>query len=296
MLEISREHVVCSLSAAHAPAARCRSGETVVFHTRDCYNDEIRSETDAADGGFSNPSTGPLYVEGAQPGDLLKVEILDIETDDTGVMCIAPGHGAYQHLVKERMVKIFPIEGGKIRFDDKLAIPAEIMIGVIGTAPAGGEEISTEIPREHGGNMDCRRITAGATLYLPVNAPGGLLCIGDLHAAMGDGESLICGMECRGKVTVRVTAIQGQSLPTPFLDAGECVCTIQSAPTLDEAAVLASRAMHRLLMDAGLDAAKAAALLSLQGHLVICQIVDPLLTVRMELSKDILTAYGIVLP
>ena len=296
MLEITREHVVCSLSAAHAPAARCQSGETVLFHTRDCYNDEIQKETDSPAGEFANPATGPLFVEGAEPGDVLKVEILRIETDATGVMRTAPSHGAYQHVIKERVAKIFPIENGEILFDEHLRIPVDTMIGVIGTAPAGGEDISTETPREHGGNMDCRLITAGTTLYLPVNTPGALLAIGDLHAAMGDGETMICGMECCGRVTVRVTVLKGVRLPTPCLDAGACLCTIQSAATLDQASVLASRAMHGFLTEHGLDAQKAAMLLSLQGHLVVCQIVDPLLTVRMELSKKILDAYGIELP
>lgn len=296
MLEISREHVVCSLSAAHAPAARCQSGETVLFHTRDCYNDEIRKETDSPAGEFANPATGPLFIEGAEPGDTLKVEILHIETDVTGVMRTAPTHGAYQHVITERVAKIFPIENGEILFDEHLRIPVDTMIGVIGTAPANGEEISTETPREHGGNMDCRLIREGTTLYLPVNTPGALLAMGDLHAAMGDGETLICGMECRGRVTVRVTALKNVKLPTPCLDAGDCLCTIQSAPTLDEASILASRAMHQFLVDCGLDAQKAGMLLSLQGHLVICQIVDPLLTVRMEISRTILDAYGIVLP
>ena len=296
MLEITREHVVCSLSAAHAPAARCRSGETVLFHTRDCYNDEIQKETDSPAGEFANPATGPLFVEGADPGDVLKVEILKIEVGETGVMRTSPSHGAYQHAVKERAARIFPIENGVILFDDCLHIPVNAMIGVIGTAPANGEEISTETPREHGGNMDCRLITQGTTLYLPVNTPGALLAIGDLHAAMGDGETMICGMECRGRVTVRVTVLKGVRMPTPCLDAGPCLCTIQSAATLDEASVLASRAMHGFLTEHGLDAQKAAMLLSLQGNLAVCQIVDPLLTVRMELPKTILDAYGVKLP
>lgn len=297
MLEISREHVVCSLSSLHKPAARCASGDTVVFHTRDCYNDEIQTETDCPASEYANPATGPLFVEGAEPGDVLKVEILKIETADRGVMRTAPGHGAYQNVISERCVRFFPIENGEIPFDGHLRIPADVMIGVIGTAPAEGEDISTETPREHGGNMDCRLITAGTTLYLPVFAPGALLAIGDLHAAMGDGETLICGLECRGTVTVRVTALKNACLPTPCVATAQGLSTIQSAPTLDEAAVLASRAMHAFLTrTCPLDNAAAGMLLSLQGHLVVCQIVDPLLTVRMDLPQYILDAYGVVLP
>ena len=297
MLYISRDYVVESLWDGHKPVLSCQSGETVCFETRDCYNDEVKGPHDypsAAE--YANPATGPLFVEGAQPGDTLKVEILKVETRGQGVMRTAPGHGAFDHVIKTREAQLFDIENGVIRFDDKLDIPCDTMIGVIGTAPKNSESISTETPREHGGNMDCRLITEGSTLYLPVNAEGGLLAMGDLHAAMGDGEVLICGMECRGEVTVRVTVVKEAKLPTPFLLKGDMVSTIQSAETLEQASILASREMHAYLTANGLDDVRAGKILSLLGNLVICQIVDPLLTVRMDLPTYVLNAYGITLP
>ena len=311
MLEITREHVVCSLSAAHAPAARCQSGETVLFHTRDCYNDEIQKETDSPAGEFANPATGPLFVEGAEPGDVLKVEVLRIETDATGVMRTAPSHGAYQHVIKERVAKVFPIENGEILFDEHLRIPVDTMIGVIGTAPAGGEDISTETPREHGGNMDCRRIRQGSVLYLPVSVPGALLSVGDLHALMGDGETGICGLETAGEVTVQVTVIkeaekrknpeefrifQAMRGALPLLAEGGQLMTIQSAETLDQAAFLAANRMRELAAAAsGMDLVNSGMAMSLLGDLAVCQIVNPLKTVRCQFPLEVLARYGFCL-
>src|SRR5574344_1951576 len=121
------------------------------------------------------------------------------------------------------------------------------MIGVIGTAPAY-DTVMTHTPGAHGGNMDCNKIVAGSTLYLPVEVEGALLSIGDLHGLMGDGEVMICGVETGGRVTVRVSAVRNFAMPTPALRCRGRFMTIQSDRTLDEASRNASRAMLRFLM------------------------------------------------
>ncbi|MGN0373786.1 MAG: acetamidase/formamidase family protein, partial [Enterocloster sp.] len=182
----------------------------------------------------------------------------------------------------------------------------DIMIGVIGTAPEG-TGVPTITPGAHGGNMDCRRIGTGTTLYLPVNAPGALLSMGDLHGLMGDGEMMICGLETAGKVKVRVTVLKENILEEsgacflkealPLLDASGTLMTIQSAETLDEAAQLAACRMQQLVAKAsGLDDVNSGMLMSLTGNLIICQIVNPLKTVRCEFPKDILERCGAKLP
>jgi amidase len=169
------------------------------------------------------------------------------------------------------------------------------MIGVIGTAPAI-EEIPTGTPGQHGGNMDCKRIVEGATLYLPVHVPGALLSMGDLHAVMGDGEVIICGLEIAGEVTIRVSVIKDKILPLPLLREGEHLMTIASAETLDLAAKQATIQMHRFLTnELGLEFNEAGMLLSLVGDLRICQVVDPLMTARMELPLSILVNYDYIL-
>jgi amidase len=297
MLTISNAHVVDRLAADLVPAARCKDGDTVRFETRDCYDDVIttpeRPLGDRPDG-LENPATGPLYVEGAEPGDILKVEILQITTRDYGIMRANLTCGPFAGRMPERKATFFDISDGEtVRFDDRLTLPLDTMIGVIGTAPAGGASIDTETPHDSGGNMDCRDITAGSTLYLPVNTPGALLCMGDLHAAMADGEIFICGMETAGTVTVRVSVLKNAVLPTPCLIKGDRFMTIQSAPSLDEAAHKTSNKMLDFLMAAtGLDIISAGMLCSLAVHLSVCQIVDPWKTVRGEIKISILEKYN----
>lgn len=337
MLTISRDQVVDVLKGGAEPAVCCESGEQVIFATRDCYDDDTITE-ETPNGvkrdGMANPATGPLYVKGAVPGDVLKVEILEIWLRGDGVMRTSPTAGAFHHLYKERTARRFYLgkdeETGKegFWFDDRLWLDCDPMIGVIGTAPKGEEGVPTDTPGAHGGNMDCNKITAGSTLYLPVNVPGALLAMGDLHARMGDGEVMICGLETAGLVTVRVTVLKddGDERVRQMKDAlplllgadrtededgkekdgkekdgkekgGRELMTIQSAPTLDEAALLAARRMQQLVAGlTGLNDVDSGMLMSLVSDLTICQIVDPLLTVRCALPMEVLERYGVSLP
>ncbi len=295
MLRIQREQSVFKLSPHNAPVAYASPGDTIVFETFDCYSNEITSENQviAASGwDRSNPSTGPLYVDGAKPGDILKVEIIRIELDSQGVMRVGPGSGALGHILEERKTKIIPIVDGRARFNDRLQLEINPMIGVIGTAPKE-KEIPTSTPGTHGGNMDCKRIGQGSVIYLPVNVPGALLAMGDVHALMGDGEVIICGIEIAAKVTVKIDILSEWSLPLPMVTAGDQIMTIASKKTLDEAAVAASEMMLQFIHEAlGMELQEAGMLLSIVGDLRICQIVDPLMTVRMEFPLWILEEYG----
>lgn len=299
MLVISRELVSGTLSCDVMPAARCESGETVVFETRDCYDDTVTAgERPAGERGASieNPATGPLFVKGAAPGDVLKVEILDIVLRSWGVMRSSAAGGVFYRDFEEAEARIFALEDGTVKFDEKLTLDLEPMIGVIGTAPAG-DGIPTDTPDSHGGNMDCRRIRKGSILYLPVFVEGALLSIGDLHALMGDGEVFICGLETGGEVTVKVTVLKNCHVPTPFLyDKGE-VMTIQSDETLDLAGDKAAKMMNRFVQEAaGLDQFRSGMLMSLVSNMAVCQVVDPKKTVRMEFPLAVLESYGYQLP
>lgn len=245
---------------------------------------------------LSNPATGPLYIEEACPGDVLKVEILKVSLNPTGIMQALPGAGTFGDLLTEECVRQFSIEDGMVPFNETLQLPLQPMIGVIGTSPESSS-ISTHIPGDHGGNMDCTKISEDTTLYLPVFVPGALLSMGDLHAVMGDGEVLICGMEAAGAVTVKVTVLHDTVLPTPCLLSSDMFCTIQSAADLDKASRDASHAMLRFLQqETEMDTAACGMLLSLAGNLSICQIVNPEKTVRLELSRKILKDLSIQLP
>ena len=296
---IGREHIVYAMARDNAPAARIQNGETLVFETADCFGGQIVRESDrmgTLDWSRINPATGPVYVEGAQAGDTLKVEILRIDLAAQAATVEAPGEGITGLAAQDECTKILPVAEGQVRFNDQLMLPVQPMIGVIGTAPAG-EAIATGTPDAHGGNMDCKRIGAGTTLYLPVNVPGALLAMGDLHAVMGDGEVCVCGAEIAGAVTVRVSVVKGQPLPLPFLVTKEHAMAMYSAEGLDAAAQGATLRMRSFLVEqAGMLPHEAGMLLSLMGDLRICQAVDPNKTCRMELPLPLLGKLGYAFP
>jgi len=151
-----------------------------------------------------------------------------------------------------------------------------------------GEAVPTVTPGAHGGNMDCSRIVASSTVYFPVACEGALLGMGDLHALMGDGEVFGYGLETSGLVTVRVSAVKGLKLACPLLVEGGKVMALASAATLGEATDLAVQAMYDLLVAYGMDRVQAGLLMSLKCDVAVCQIVDPLLTVRAMIPQEFL--------
>lgn len=299
MLLIDRSHIVFSMRPDNAPAATADSGDTVIFQTLDCFGGALCEDSDCFPGldwDRINPSTGPLFVRGAMPGETLKVEILQIQTADRGVIASASNMGVFGSSCPGEAVRVYPITDGAVRFSEHVQLPLEPMIGVIGTAPASGA-VPTGTPGPHGGNMDCRRIVAGSVVYLPVNVEGALLAMGDLHAVMGDGELCSCGLEVAGEVTVRVEVLKGATLSLPFLHHPDSVMTVFSAAGLDEAAKGASVQMHRFVTEQlGLPAHEAAIFLSCVADIRICQMVDPLVTCRVELPTRILADSGYTLP
>ncbi len=294
MQRITKDKIIFSMSPNNPKVLQVRSGDVVVFETLDCFSNSIKKENEYFSSvGWDqiNPATGPLYIEEAEPGDVLKVEIIDISIEDHGVMTTAPNLGVLGNLIKEEKTKIIPISEGKVIFNEKLQMPINPMVGVIGTAPKE-QEIPTGTPGRHGGNMDCKRIVKGSTLYLPVNVPGALLAIGDLHGLMGDGEIVVCGLEICGEVTVKVTVLKDWEIPLPMLSEGEEVMIIASAQTLDEAADEATIQAHSFLLnELKMDLHEAGMLLSLVGDLQICQVVDPLKTARMQIPRWVLDKY-----
>ncbi|MGN7478226.1 acetamidase/formamidase family protein [Solibacillus silvestris] len=283
---IRKEQAIYAMDKNTAPVATVKSGEVVTFETYDCFTNQIHSEKQAVsklDWNQINPATGPLYVKEAKAGDVLEVLIEKIEIGDTVTLMTGPELGVLGDDLTEITIKQAKIKDNKIQFTDNMGIPLNKMIGVIGTAPAG-EAISCGIPDAHGGNMDTKDIAEGAMLYLPVNVDGALLAIGDCHAAMGDGEVSVCGGEVPAEVTVRVRVLKNCPIPTPFLIREGNISTIASKPTLDEAAVNATKNMVKAVLEyTSLKMDEAAHLLSLAGNLKISQIVDPNKTARMEL-------------
>ncbi|SIS42552.1 acetamidase/formamidase family protein [Salimicrobium flavidum] len=296
MQHLAKDHFVYSMDKAHAPALTITSGEQIKVDTYDCFEDQIQSEThkmDSMDWNRINPATGPIYVENSEPGDVLKVHIDDIILGDQGVMLTGPDLGVMGHRMEDFKVKILPLQDGKVVFDEKLALPLNPMIGVIGVAPEG-EGVNCGTPDSHGGNMDTKRITKGATLYFPVFQKGALLSLGDLHAAMGDGEISVSGVEIPAEVKLTVEVLKTESLPYPMLEDEEGITTIVSKKSLDDAVDSAVEMMiDRLHPHVDLSLSELTMLMSAAGQVEVSQVVDPLKTARFFVPRYVLDAYDI---
>jgi formamidase len=225
------------------PVTSCDPGDEVTFEIRDSRDREISRDSTHADllgvPSLAHPLTGPLEVRGAQPGDILELEVLGYETDDFAWTAIWPGSGFLGDLFQEPFLAKWEIDGDHARSAQVpgVAVPACIHAGVIGVAPSqelferarareqaladrGGtanlpdpdhacppeaaDGLRTYPPRENGGNIDIRDLGPGARLWLPVHVEGALLSAGDLHFAQGDGEVCISAIETGGAARFRV--------------------------------------------------------------------------------------------
>jgi amidase len=279
--------------------AHVAQGEKVHLTTHDCFSGQLKTTADTLDTldwSITNPATGPIYIEGTKPGDILRIDLHEVKAHGPSVMVAVPNVGALGHLIEQEETVIVEHRDDTVVYKDKVVVKQKPMLGVIGVAPAEGT-VPNSTPGEHGGNMDCTLITSGAKLYLKVAVEGALFGCGDMHAVMGDGEVVVCGAETPGEVTMTPQVVDIPELPTPFLENDEIVAVIASGPTTDEAYKIALDMMHGFLTKvAGLSINDAAMLMSLVGNLKFCQVVDPLLTVRFEFPKSVLADYGYRLP
>ena len=225
MPELDAGQVHYEWNNAIAPRLEIGPGDTVVFETRDAADGFYSRASTHADvlnrGPFrGHPLTGPVRVRGAEPGDVLVVEILDVKPNaDFGWTAIRPGRGLLPESdFSKPFLQIWDLsDGAHARMDRRVAVPIEAFPGVMGTAldEPGGH--STMPPRQNGGNMDIKQLTRGATLYLPVWVPGALFSVGDGHAAQGDGEVCVTAVEMRAQVTLRFGLEKGRRLEEPQL-------------------------------------------------------------------------------
>ena len=294
----------CTLSPLNKPIATIRPGEIIQIETFDCFGESIRPGKDLAEALregvniFHNVATGPIYVEGAQAGDTLLVEILELQLPSLGVTTTVPGFGALEGWLTETpaLTRFSEIQDSKttFRLGDSRSVKIDVhpFVGTIGVAPAS-ESIPTVTPGRHGGNMDVPDVCKGNTLKLPVAAKGALFSLGDVHAVQGDGE--ICGtaVEVPAVVTVRFGLEKGRKIEWPRIESPDEVITVCSAKPLEDAARLAFREMIKWLeTDYAVDQYDAYMLLSLTATARIAQIVDPLYTVVVKLQNKYLRQLG----
>ncbi len=194
------------------PLYTAADGESLTFETIDSLNKAVQSDADLMDAipEEVNAATGPVAVEGATPGDVLKVEIEDVRvTEDLGRVITAPGFGLLQDHedIEHPATRVTEItdDGEALSFKD-IEVPVDPVIGTIGVATSE-ESMSTLTPHDHGGNLDTTDMTTGTTAYFPVFQDGAMLAMGDSKAAMADGEMCGTGAEIGTEIDVTVSVI-----------------------------------------------------------------------------------------
>jgi amidase len=277
MLRIPRDKLTYAFDATIPPVATIRPGETLTVETYDTSTGRIHKPEDVPefirvrDPKKVNPACGPIFVEGAEPGDALAVEILDIKLAPLGWVRVLGGAGVLQDGIEAGAIVMVRVDGNDLIFGEKLRFPARPMVGVIGTAPAEGT-VYTAHPGPQGSNMDYTPIASGARVYLPVHVLGALLAIGDVHASMGDGEVGGTGVEINGDVTVRVELIKGAAPARPRIETADAWITTGQGPTLDDAVGEAVDGLTHFLMDRfALSRTEAFLLISARGDVRIGQ-------------------------
>lgn len=296
---LSKDNLFYAMSKDNEAALKINLGDTVDIETHDCFTGQITSE----DGAFTrldwdriNPASGPIYIEGIKAGDILKVTINSIDISNTGVMVTGPDMGVMGDVLKDTLVRIYDVdtENNTVDFNG-LSIPINKMVGVIGVAPPD-EAVNNGTPDTHGGNMDSLKMTEGITLYLPVYHDGALFGLGDVHAAMADGEISVSGLEVSANVNVTFDIAESLSTDHPVIINDEGIYLNVSDESLDTAVDTSVHKMAELLQPkTNLSMEEFTMLMSLVGQTQINQVVDPKKTARYFVPQYILDHYGIKL-
>ena len=284
---ITRKEFHYKWNRAHEPILRVNPGDTVRFDVNDVMSWQLTAKSNSSDLEHLDseklyPLAGPVYINGAEPGDALILDILDVKIDDFGWTAIVPGLGLLDEFKKPFLYK-WDLKDKKVaHFEKGIGIPIRPFCGVLGVAPARAGSFDVMPPGRHGGNMDIRHTTAGSQVKLPVQVRGGLFSTGDIHAAMGDGEICVCAIECAGSVTIRFGVQKGARLKYPEYhtkgerapEKGWYVTTGISNDLMDATKESARGMINHLRKQYGLSKEEAYVLCSVAADLRIHEIVD----------------------
>ena len=287
-VRLARSAKVFSYSSEHEPAITVAPGQTVIVETTSAFGEFPLGPGDDLSGldiARCDPLTGPIAVDGAEPGDVLEVHIDAIELEGLGAQGVLPGIGILEW--PRLPLEFLAVEDGEILFPGGLRLAARPNLGCLGVAPSGAA-VPSVLPGDHGGNMDTRFVCAGSVVEFPVFVPGALLFLGDCHQLQGDGE--LCGVapETDAVVTLRCTIRRdGAPLQRPRIITPDRVMFLASAETLEAAGALATRDLVGAVVEAtGLSEDLAYLLVTMKADLEVCQVVNGLRTVRVCIDRD----------
>jgi len=288
-------------SPFHEPIAQVKPGEKIAIHTLDAFENKLNGPEDLCTEKcffpFLNPQTGPVFVQGAEPGDTLVVKIHEITpARDYAVTALIPNFGGLTSTQYTRTLnapikeetRLLPIRDGFIEFNEKIKLPYEPFVGTIGVAPQI-EAINSLTPGNWGGNMDCVDTCPGNEVHFPVFVEGAYFFVGDAHATQGDGE--ITGVACEIPATVTVTfdLMKGKKIAWPRIVSEKYIMTTGSTRPVDDALRIAScELIEWMVCDYGFDRFEAYHLLGQAVKYRVGNMVDPNYTVVAKMSKEYL--------
>lgn len=291
------------ISPYEEPVLHINPGDVVTAETHDAFEGKLKTEQDKPseilDFPFLNPQNGPIYVEGAERGDCLAVYIRDIKPrgpqpcgttallHEFGGLVATADTALLHEPLPERVVKVDVDAETGVKWSDRVTLPYEPFIGTIGVAPAI-EAISSLVPDYYGGNMDLPDVGPESIIYLPVNAKGAYLYLGDCHAAQGDGELAGVAIEHPTTTQVQVDLIKNWTLSNPRLENERFYMSIGSARPMEDAARRAYRDLVRwLAAEFDYDELDAYLLLTQAGRMRMGNMVDPKYSMGASILKDI---------
>ena len=271
---LTADRVTFSFRPDAEPVLRVQPGEAVAFDTSPAPVERLFAAgadwMSALDINAINAVTGPVYVEGVEPGDAVSVEVVDVRPGAWGWNAHIPGYGLMSGSYPAPLLKRHPIEDGRIKISDRISVPLSVMIGCLGLAPAMGESSTLGPAYAWGGNYDLIQVKPGNTILFPAQVPGGLFSLGDLHAAMGAHEATFVSIECPGTATVRLDVRKGLDLQTPRIESSERhYCVGLGVPgDYETARMQAVRLLHEYLTaERGLTAEESYAVISAAGDI-----------------------------
>ncbi|HMZ81651.1 MAG TPA: acetamidase/formamidase family protein [Acidobacteriota bacterium] len=246
---IPKNHSVYCFSSLQSPVCEVAPGTVLTFETSDEQYERLsRGESVQAVRKLTNPVTGPVAIQGALKGDAVCVEVLDIQITRAWAVWV-PNLGSLGHKTQTVQVKEIPIQNNTLQLSPRLRVDLDPMIGCIGVAPKKGIGSTVAPAGRWGGNMDLRELRIGTRLWLPVFHPGGLLSIGDLHAAMGTGEPTCIAIETSGQVTVRIDLIPKAGIESPRLFVPGATLCVGIGQSIEQAQLSAIDQAYQILTE-----------------------------------------------
>ena len=285
------------------PRLRISSGDIVHLDCQDSSGAQVHPAMTvqdflAIDRNKIHALTGPIFVQGAKPGDVLQIDVLEVQHQGWGWSSVITGLGFLKERFAEPYLFHWQLDGSVTRSLAPAIVPLRPFCGVMGVAQAQSGEFRTRPPGNFGGNMDVRELSAGAKLYLPVLVPGALFSAGDAHAAQGDGEVCINGIECPARVKLQFHLHQQRILTSPLIESptknvappdssGEWIVVECSSDAVAAARAATSRMVDLLVEHWRFSAVHAYLLCSVAMHLRLSQVVnEPIFTVTAAIAKS----------